>query len=66
MQSQRLSRVLSLMTWRKPTIRAQRGVMEPLAVLTDQAWNVCHWALERRDGLIWSAAFIFSLVVFTG
>jgi Cu/Ag efflux protein CusF len=59
MPSQNQSRMRGLIPWRKPTGRAQRGVIGP-------ARNVCDRALERRSLLMWRVLFVVSLVAFTG
>jgi Cu/Ag efflux protein CusF len=58
MSSQSRSRVRGLITWSKPTRRAQRGVMGP-------AGNVCAWDLARQYWLMSRVPFVVSLAAFT-
>jgi Cu/Ag efflux protein CusF len=59
MLSQSRSRVRGLITWSKPTIDVQGGVMSP-------ARHVGDGAFERRYRLLWRVVFVFSLFAFTG
>jgi Cu/Ag efflux protein CusF len=59
MLSQSRSRVRGLITWSKPTIDVQGGVMSP-------ARHVGDGAFERRYRLLWRVVFVFSLFAVTG
>jgi Cu/Ag efflux protein CusF len=61
MPCQSQPRLRNLITWRRPTVRAQR-----LVSMMGQALNVWYWALDRRYLLIWRVSCVVSLVAFAG